>query len=204
MFDEPWEGMNGETLYLWNATNLMQKYAFSAEEQLAGRALERRMIESASAEIHPGVNLVKDEFGKPFWESKEAILPQMNYSHTKEWLFWGEHPEFSIGVDIEFERQQLLKIKHKFCTPEELQFCNENIQQILLIWSAKEAMYKAYGKKEVDFKEQMNVWDFEHLSDAQSGEFKGSLVTKNNTYLFDIEFRRKYPFVLTWTLLKHP
>ena len=85
-----------------------------------------------------------------------------------------------------------------------MHFCQDNVQQILLIWTAKEAMYKAYGQKEIDFKEQMKVWDFEYLSNAQAGEFKGSLTVDENLFLFDIEFRRKSPYILTWTLLNQP
>jgi phosphopantetheinyl transferase (holo-ACP synthase) len=42
-----------------------------------------------------------------------------------------------------------------------------------MLWSAKEAMYKAYGQKEIDFREHMTVL----APDYRSGEmhFKGTL-----------------------------
>ena len=207
IIEETWMGKSGETLHLWNAQALMQKYVNSSDtliEELKGRELERMMVETAIDQLNPGKLLTKDEYGKPYWESQGNILPEMNYSHTKDLLFWGEHRNQRIGVDIEHEREQLLRIKHKFCNTEELHFCQDNVQQILLIWTAKEAMYKAYGQKELDFKEQMKVWDFEYLSNAQAGEFKGSLTVDENLFLFDIEFRRKSPYILTWTLLNQP
>jgi phosphopantetheinyl transferase len=207
IIEETWTGKSGETLHLWNGHALMQKYANSLDssaEELRGRELERKMIESACEWLHPGEILVKDDFGKPYWKNREIAMPHMNYSHTKDLLFWGEHNSQRIGVDIEHEREQLLRIKHKFCTAEELQFCQDNIQQILLVWSAKEAMYKAYGQKEIDFKEQMNVWDFEHLQGEQTGQFKGQLQVDGTSIEFEIEFRRKSPYLLTWTLLNHP
>jgi hypothetical protein len=207
IIEETWLGKNGEKLHFWNAAALLQKYANSSDsraDEMKGRELEKRMIESASGFLHPGESLVKDEFGKPHWHQENTPLPEMNYSHTRDLLFWGEHNFKRIGVDIEHEREQLLRIKHKFCTPQELQFCQDNVQQILLIWTAKEAMYKAYGQKEIDFKEQMSVWNFEHLGNAQEGEFKGSLTVDENIFLFDIEFRRKSPYILTWTLMNLP
>lgn len=207
IIEETWMGKNGETLHLWNARALLQKYANSSEsqiEEMKGRELEKRMIESAASVLHPGETLMKDEFGKPHWHQQNGSLPEMNYSHTRDFLFWGEHASKRVGVDIEHEREQLLRIKHKFCTDEELKFCHDNIQQILLIWTAKEAMYKAYGQKEIDFKEQMKVWNFEHLSNSKSGEFNGSLTVDEHITQFDIEFRRKSPYILTWTLLNRP
>jgi len=200
-------GKNGEALHLWNAAALLQKYANSSDsrvEEMKGRELEKRMIESATRLLHSGETLIKDEFGKPHWNQQNGTLPEMNYSHSRDLLFWGEHGLKRIGVDVEHEREQLLRIKHKFCTSEELHFCQDNVQQILLIWTAKEAMYKAYGQKEIDFKEQMKVWEFDHLSNAQAGEFKGSLTVDENLFLFDIEFRRKSPYILTWTLMNLP
>lgn len=119
----------------------------------------------------------------------QSILPYINYSHTllfqnnsnsnqpinsnsnsnnpiskkdlgKEcWVLWGTHKEKPIGVDVESVRPQIDKIKSKFCRPEEMVFANTSVKT-LLIWSAKEAMYKAYGKKEIDFREQMMVHPF--------------------------------------------
>lgn len=207
IIEETWLGNSGEALYLWNAAALMQKYANltdSMRPTLSGRELERQMIELAAERLHPSQTLIKDEFGKPYWENSDQKLPQMNYSHSKDLLFWGEHDGKRIGVDIEHEREQLLRIKHKFCTNEELEFCRDNIQQILLVWSAKEAMYKAYGQKEIDFKEQMKVWNFEHLYNQAQGLIEGQLTVDNLCFQFDIEFRRKSPFIMTWTLLNLP
>lgn len=209
IIEETWTGKNGEALHLWNAETLMQKYANSSESpvnEMRGRELERWMVEKGGDLLHPKEKLIKDEYGKPFWQNGNSgsLMPEMNYSHSRDLLFWGEHETQRIGVDIEHEREQLLRIKQKFCTTEEMHFCQDNVQQILLVWTAKEAMYKAYGQKEIDFKEQMNVWDFEHLAQAENGDFKGSLTVDRTQFLFDIEFRRKSPYILTWTLLNLP
>jgi 4'-phosphopantetheinyl transferase EntD len=87
-------------------------------------------------------------------------------------VLWGAHPTQPIGVDIESLRPQIEKIKSKFCRPEELEFAVTPVQT-LLIWSAKEAMYKAYGKKEIDFREQMRVHSFTGFS--ENGELEKTI-----------------------------
>ncbi len=87
------------------------------------------------------------------------------------WVLWGINPTQPLGVDIESLRPQIEKIKSKFCRPEELEFAITPVQS-LLIWSAKEAMYKAYGKKEIDFREQMRVHAFTGFSENQGLENK--------------------------------
>jgi phosphopantetheinyl transferase len=132
--------------------------------------------------------LQKDEFGKPFLDSKNLHI---NYSHAKSLIFWGEHVSFKIGVDIEYLRPQLAKIKHKFCREDEFDFMpTENeIPYLLAIWSAKEAIYKAFGKKEVDFQKHMQILPFEISTEGviTANFLLDGLTQMNVHYLFNGE-----------------
>ena len=112
----------------------------------SSRELEKSSVKEIIRLLHPNATLQKDDYGKPFLNS---VNLHMNYSHAKNLIFWGEHESFKIGVDIEYLRPQLSKIKHKFCREDEFNFIptDNEIHYLLAIWSAKEAMYKAYGKK---------------------------------------------------------
>lgn len=135
-----------------------QSYAENSPKSNA-RELENNAVQQILLELHPNCELIKDEFGKPHLQPAEC---QINYSHSQKFLFWGTHSVYRIGVDVETIRPQLLKIKHKFCRPDEFEFIPnlEEISYLLAIWSAKEAIYKAYGKKEVDFREHMQILPF--------------------------------------------
>lgn len=159
-FIQNWQCISGASLYLWEMQlESSQIYAENTIKSNA-RELEKASIHQVIQLLHPNSTLQKDEFGKPFLEPQ---MLHMNYSHAKNLIFWGEHESFKIGVDIEYLRPQLSKIKHKFCREDEFDFIpiENETPYLLAIWSAKEAIYKAYGKKEVDFQKHMQILPFE-------------------------------------------
>jgi hypothetical protein len=159
-FIQNWQCVSGASLYLWEMQKeSSQIYAENGIKNSA-RELEKSSVNEIIQLLHPNAALQKDEFGKPFLDSRNL---QINYSHAKNLIFWGEHESFKIGVDIEYLRPQLAKIKHKFCREDEFDFipADNEIPYLLAIWSAKEAIYKAYGKKEVDFQKHMHIFPFE-------------------------------------------
>jgi len=192
-------------LYKTNASWLECETQEEIPVKITGRLLEQRATVWIREELHPETYIEKNEFGKPELAvqntqtslvNKSVILPYINYSHTlildsktlepkkqqdKDcWVLWGTNSAQPIGVDIESLRPQIEKIKSKFCRPEELDFATTPIQT-LLIWSAKEAMYKAYGKKEIDFREQMRVHDFNGFSENHGLENKHQIHSDSTT-----------------------
>jgi phosphopantetheinyl transferase len=160
----------------------------------SARELELLSVQKVIEDCYTGSILSKDEFGKPF------LVPQnseINYSHTSKRLLWGEHPTLRVGVDIETLRPQLSKIKHKFCREDELSFIptQEELPYLLAIWSAKESIYKAYGKKEVDFKEHMQIEKFKLESE---GFFEANFLLVSN-FRMVINYRWTGEYMITWT-----
>jgi phosphopantetheinyl transferase (holo-ACP synthase) len=159
-FIKNWECTSGAKLYLWDIqTGSSQIYAENGTKHSA-RDLEKLAIKEIIGLLHPNTDLQKDNFGKPYFIENTT---QINYSHAKNIVFWGEHEQFKIGVDVEHLRPQLATIKHKFCREDEFAFIpSENeLPYLLAIWSAKEAIYKSYGRKEVDFQKHMQILPFE-------------------------------------------
>jgi 4'-phosphopantetheinyl transferase EntD len=77
-----------------------------------------------------------------------------------------------VGIDVEYVKPRIQHISQRFLAKEEALFFNEDYQVFLeqwrlkdrmylefltLIWSAKEAIYKWYGKGEIDFKEHIQL-----------------------------------------------
>lgn len=77
-----------------------------------------------------------------------------------------------VGVDIELITPRIERVAHKFLDEEEIHFFNDDYAQFLeqwglrgrvfqefltLIWNAKEAIFKWYGRGELDFRKHMKL-----------------------------------------------
>ncbi|MEP2023186.1 MAG: 4'-phosphopantetheinyl transferase superfamily protein [Reichenbachiella sp.] len=122
-------------------------------EFLASRLLIEQMCEELSI-AYNGIR--KDEFGKPHLIDSAF---QISISHSYPMVGCAIHPSKPCGIDIEGNRPQLLKIKHKFLNKEELDYCGDDLNRLCLHWSTKEALYKIHGRKSLIFAEQLNLID---------------------------------------------
>jgi len=119
----------------------------------------------------------RDLEGKPYLESiTQADLhtadTHINYSHADDWVVLACHPMHKVGIDIESPRAQLHRIYKRFCSPKEMQWMGENPSTLLLqkAWCAKEALYKAIGKKGTDFREQLHLQPIQETDTTQLAE----------------------------------
>lgn len=120
---------------------------------------------------------LKDKYGKPYLDGSDHFI---SISHTLDYTAVIAS-RLSVGIDIQVVLEKIGRISHKFIRDDEFKFIPE-IDKILYlhtIWGAKESMYKAYGKKELDFKHHMkvNAFIFNHNGFYFEGEIK-----KNNFF----------------------
>jgi len=159
-----WVDPNGAELYLYKGTPESSQNYINPTGLSNQRISEKQRIEFIQNKKYPNYHLEKDNFGKPFLNPRNI---EINYSHTRDFLFWGEHPKFSIGVDIEYIRPKIADIHFKFVNHIELEQIDcSDLKSLTKIWSAKEAIFKAYGKTEVDFKEDIVLYNLGSLSDS--------------------------------------
>ena len=97
-----------------------------------------------------GCGLVKDQYGKPHLEGRDE---HVSISHTKGYaaVIISNKP---VGIDINRLDKNIENIAHKFINDAEAECLPEGPGKsvyIHLFWAAKEAMYKLYGKKEIEF-----------------------------------------------------
>jgi 4'-phosphopantetheinyl transferase len=91
---------------------------------------------------------------KPFFKGNNDHL---SISHSHDQLAIIINKKENTGIDIELVRDKILRVRHKYLNDAEQAFAGTHIENLISIWGAKEAMYKAYGLKGVDFREQMQV-----------------------------------------------
>lgn len=103
--------------------------------------------------------LTKDEHNKPYLIGTDF---HVSLTHTKDTVAAGIHFKKPLGIDLETITERLHIIKHKFLTDIERSFAADAVERLCLLWSAKEAMYKLYGKRGLHFKEQLNIDAFDY------------------------------------------
>ena len=83
-----------------------------------------------------------------------------------------------VGVDIEALDRNYDRIKERYMTPQEVAL-SDNDNWPAIAWTAKEAIYKLYGKREVDLTKDIRITSFdasEMLLTAEVRDTKGIVV----------------------------
>jgi phosphopantetheinyl transferase len=104
------------------------------------------------------LGIKKDEYGKPYLVGSSW---QMSLTHTMKFVAVVMHPTKPLGIDLEKPNQKLLKIGNRLFSDSEMAFVNDNLDKLCMLWSAKEALYKLYGKRGVFFRENLFVDEFD-------------------------------------------
>jgi len=102
--------------------------------------------------------------GKPFPEKSEA---HMSISHSHGILVVALHNNGPVGVDIELIRDKVVRVQHKYLTTQEIEETQGEVERLITFWAAKEALYKYYALKELDFCANLMV--------TQTPSFKGTI-----------------------------
>jgi 4'-phosphopantetheinyl transferase len=161
---------------------------------LTKRELERKgsvFLLGEMLKLNP-VEISYDEHNKPFLIGRSEHI---SISHSHKWLVVVLHKTCSVGVDVELIREKVLNIKHKFVADDELAYAAADIEMITLLWSAKEAIYKAYGKKNVDFKSiQIAPFVF-----SERGELYGTLHLPQETLAYKLHYCKQGDYILALT-----
>ncbi|MEM6879401.1 MAG: 4'-phosphopantetheinyl transferase superfamily protein [Bacteroidota bacterium] len=132
--------------------------------------------------------LVKDQFGKPRLVDSSFHI---SISHTNGLSAAYAHPS-PCGVDVQRLVSKIHRIAPKFINDREQDQLEQHqtnlLEQQHLIWSAKEAMYKAYGLKQLDFKAHLTIQLPEVFS--AEGSFTGILKKGDLHINYDLYYRR--------------
>ncbi len=109
-------------------------------------------------------SLCKDRFGKPFVIDSDGYVSISHSGHYAA-VIKSDRP---VGIDIQLYNEKVLNIARRFLSTEEWQeVCDRDdaITYLHVYWGAKESMYKAYGRRSLDFRRHLQVGAFD-LQDA--------------------------------------
>lgn len=134
-----------------------------------------------------------DYNGKPYLKDDSKHI-SISHSFGKLVIIVNEHQK--TGIDIEIIRDKVLNVKHKFLSLSELEDAGEDIEKLLIYWSAKETLYKIYGVKEINFKEHLSVQPFiRYLSGIIFGSIK---LSNNDIKQFELHYRLIENYVIVY------
>ncbi len=124
--------------------------------------LTARWMFSHFASIDPHMIQVT-EAGKPYIVNDPRYI---SMSHTSGYVSIATSQR-NIGLDIQVKRKDIARIAVKFCAEKDLTIWPNTMPEIDKhhhIWSAKEALFKAYGLGNIDFKEHLIIQNVTQIS----------------------------------------
>ena len=163
------------------------------------KTLSKREAEIKGVRFLLGELLGKRLFELCYTAEKKPYLAgeniHLSVSHSHDKLVILTNTDESTGVDIELLRDKIINIQTKFLSDEELHYCQNDVEKLTLFWSVKESIYKAYGRKMLDFKKHIRVYDPENNS-----QIKGALTLPKYHKEFMLHFEKQDDYILTYIL----
>ena len=207
--DLSWSCESGAQLLRWHITetreDLSQMY-----NQIWGDAADPNTAETGSVHklaarntigtAFPEHQLVFTEHGKPTLSPNTAHI---NHSHAGDFALFIHHPSLAVGVDIEQIRPQLARIYPRFCNAKELAALgtDPNLETLLLIWCAKEALYKAIGQKGTDFREHLHLTVWPTDTNIAEGKMEANITLTDFEQTCTLQFLRWDGYAVVWVAL---
>ena len=196
-------------ILIWNITEsfeqLNQEVQLNEKSQLRLNGMKSEMHQRAFLSVrkllalagYSDFDLYYDEFGKPHLIDKKHI--SITHSHHFSAIIVSNE---AVGIDIEMQRDIILKIAHKFVNDEELNRLqktdlNDYIKKLTVKWGAKEAIFKIKNEKGISFKDHIQVAPFELNEQQTIADLNFNGTNQKFTILFselDTNFTLVYAF----------
>lgn len=159
-------------ILVWKVTEsfdeLLEKAVLKEKTQLRLNSMKSEMHQRAFLSVRmllqeAGISdydLHYDEFGKPYLDDHRYI--SITHSHNFAAIIISEE---TVGIDMELQREKIIRIADKFVNPKELSrlqgFDTEDyIKKLTVKWGAKEAIFKIRNEKGISFKDHIQVVPF--------------------------------------------
>jgi 4'-phosphopantetheinyl transferase len=145
----------------------------------------------------------KDTYGKPFLHNSLNIKDfeiSLSHSHGRVAVICAPR---LCGIDIQKEDLRLTKLQSKFLSESERASLNPpfELSDLHVYWGAKEALYKAYGERGVDFKTQLFVAPLRVRAHRNLIETSGYLQKEDLKQNYKIYYKKISKYYLVFVVL---
>ncbi|MCI4444337.1 MAG: 4'-phosphopantetheinyl transferase superfamily protein [Lentimicrobium sp.] len=160
-------------IIVWKITEslveLSEKVVLKGKTRLRLNAMKSEMHQRAFLSVrmllkeagYSDFDLHYDEFGKPYFVNGKHV--SITHSHHFSAIIISEQ---TVGIDIEMQREKIIRIADKFVNDNELNRLKsfdtpDYIKKLTVKWGAKEAIFKIRNEKGISFKDHIQVQPFE-------------------------------------------
>jgi len=196
---------NHTTIYVWKIEETLSDLAENTP--LTARS-EERMV-AMKSDLHKrgflsvrhllkaagfsDFDLFYNDNGKPHLTNGKHISITHSFTYSAIAI-----SDFAIGIDIEKNREKIKIIQHRFVNFEKgfIHKDDDYIEQLTVIWGAKEALYKIYPFGGLTFKNDIDINSFQIADKKTTGYIKVEGWDKN----YDIRFEQLDGFTLVYAL----
>ena len=142
------------------------------------------------------IPFLKDEHGKPHLADTRL---EVSVSHSGN-LAAAILAPVTVGIDIQFPVEKITRIASRFLRPVELDCISEKdrIMHLHVFWGAKESLYKAWGRRGLDFCSHILVHPFHY--DLQEGRCRAEIRKDNFVGFYDIHYELLEGAMLVYAL----
>ena len=136
-----------------------------------------------------------DAFGKPHLRDGTHISITHSFSFTGIVV----SDRYEVGIDIERQREKILKIGHRFASLDEIGPEEDDralIRKLTMVWGAKESLYKVMGIPGLSFLNHIRVADFE----LSSGKTDARAVFGDRSAAFEVFFQEFEGYTLAYAV----
>lgn len=183
--------------------------ALNRDIQLTGHCQER--LDSMRSEIHQrgflsvrhllavlgytDFDLFYDEVGKPHLKDGKHI----SITHSFQFSAIIVSDATPVGIDIEKQRDKILRIAHKFTPLREYKTIANHealVRKLTIVWGGKESIYKVYAEKGLSFLKNIDIDDFS----MEASHTKGTVYFGKETATYTLNFLEFEGFTCVYAL----
>ena len=121
-------------------------------------------------------------------------IEHISISHSHDYLALALNKTEETGIDIELIRDKVRDVRHKFLNETEKKLAGSDTEKLITYWAAKEALYKAHGKKGVDFSKHILV------NETNREIFEGRIEKENIKKRYLLRKEKIGNYILVYTL----
>ncbi|NOR28102.1 MAG: 4'-phosphopantetheinyl transferase superfamily protein [Lutibacter sp.] len=131
--------------------------------------------------------------GKPHLKDKKHISITHSFNFSAIII-----SDVEVGIDVEKNREKIKIIQHKFINFERgfIHQDDDYIEQLTVIWGAKESLYKIYPHGGLTFKNDIDINSFQIADKKTTGYIK----VKGWDKVYTIQFEQLENFTLVYAL----
>ncbi|MBC8755561.1 4'-phosphopantetheinyl transferase superfamily protein [Kordia sp. YSTF-M3] len=140
-------------------------------------------------------DLYYDDKGKPHLQDGKHI----SITHSFNFSAIIVSDSIPVGIDIEMQRDKILRIAHKFTPLEEYKTIANHealVRKVTIVWGGKESIYKVYSEKGLSFLKHIDINDFS----LETSKTKGTVYFGEETATYSLDFLEFEGFTCVYAL----